>query len=672
MAQAPERRRKGKVPAPELSPRKQVPDPGAPAEGKSEAPAGREDPGDETSGDTKLVNALESNPEFFKDPLRGTSLGKCAIEQYIGEGKTSIVYRAHYQPLKRTVAVKVLQAAMTKVPAVVRVFQLEGRAVAAIDHENVLKIYDVGEDRGYHYMVLELLKGKNLLEIIEHAPEKRLPVEEALRYVQQAARGLAAAQRKNLVHRDIKPQNLVIEPDGTLKIVDFGLAAESEGAFSGGRLGTPHYMSPEQCRGENASAKSDIYSLGITLFHMLVGHPPFAGKHTKEEIIEEHLKGRRLEPEKLRKDLSRAVGDLVRRMTRMETAARPSAPEVYEQIAKLRPEDLSPADAEKRGARAIRGARRKAPVPPVALAAAGLGLVGIVAFLLTRGSPEEPRRPVETATTAPAPAPPPVASVPKTAVPATLDEELRQMFAEAEREEQTKNLREAHRMYINVLRKAPAGSTWEARAKAAALALKDLIDVDKEPSGRTYVTPAESRQAGEEFEKALPGWYDRLKTLQGTDVKTAMAEFLPRTRAQTPERQRIEDEMRRAAYVEQLAELVFSRAHSLSAGKERWSRYEMGTSDDLVVTLADAKGVHVVDTSVERAEPEVKAWGQLPPRTIVRLLDAVRSEQSPRENLCLGWFCKLVGHDLAETYFENALQLDHSAAMKAEVAAARQ
>ncbi|MGH7161930.1 MAG: serine/threonine-protein kinase, partial [Planctomycetota bacterium] len=315
-------------------PRKIPPTPGGEPEPR------QRDPGSETSADTKLVNAKETTPEFFKDPLIGQTLGKCRIEKLLGEGQTAIVYRAHYEPLNRTVAVKVLQAHMTKVPAVVKVFQQEARAVAALDHENVLKIYDVGEDRGSHYIVLELLRGKNLLKIIEEAGGEGLPAADALEYTRQAAAGLAAAHRKNLVHRDIKPQNLVVEPDGTLKIVDFGLAAEAEGAFSGGMLGTPHYMSPEQCRGEHAKANSDVYALGITLFHLLVGHPPHAGKTTKEEIIAEHLKGRRLEPERVRRHLPKVLGELVRRMTRMEPATRPSSAAVLEWIGKLKPETL--------------------------------------------------------------------------------------------------------------------------------------------------------------------------------------------------------------------------------------------------------------------------------------------------------------------------------------------
>jgi predicted Ser/Thr protein kinase len=140
---------------------------------------GKRDVGSETTPDTRHVNAHESDPELIKDPLVGKTLGKCKIDKLLGEGRTAVVFRANFKPLKRTVAVKVLQDHMKKFPAVVRVFQQEGRNVAALDHENVLKIYDVGEDRGHHYLVLELLKGKDLLKLIE-AEGGGLQVEDAL------------------------------------------------------------------------------------------------------------------------------------------------------------------------------------------------------------------------------------------------------------------------------------------------------------------------------------------------------------------------------------------------------------------------------------------------------------------------------------------------------------
>ncbi|MGQ0612651.1 MAG: serine/threonine-protein kinase [Planctomycetaceae bacterium] len=640
------------------------------------APAGHEDPGSDTSPDARLVNALETDPAFFKDPLIGTTLGKCNIEKYIGEGKTAIVYRAQYQPLKRTVAVKVLQSAMTEIPAVLRVFQQEGRAVAAIDHGNVLKIYDVGEDRGFHYMVLELLRGKNLLEIIEAAEGGRLPVEEALHYTKQAAKGLGAAHRKNLVHRDIKPQNLVIEPGGTLKIVDFGLAAESEGAFSGGRLGTPHYMSTEQCRGEHASNASDIYSLGITLFHMLVGHPPYSGLQTKEAIIAEHLKARKLEPEKLRPDLPRPVADLVRRMTRADAALRPLAAEVFDLIDKIEAGKGGKADAVRRGGRHGRGARQSGAPPVGLIAGGGILVLLVIVLLMSSGKSPAPEPAGTEAAQAPAPPPDPKPARADPKGPAakagTLDEQLQELFAQAEQEEKTGNNREAQYLYNQVLLKAPEGSAWARRAKAAAVALKELIDAGAGPrEKKVYISVGDSARAGEEFAGRRPEWNRRLALMESATVRAEMEAFVQRTRAESPERLDVEAALRLVGYIEGLLEMASTRGHTLSAGKERWSRYDIQASGDLAVVGADAAGVRVADTSEEQAQPTARPWASLAPRTVIRFLDALRNEQSPRENLWLGFYCTLVGSDLAETYFSNALVLEDGAPFRAEIEAAR-
>ncbi len=652
-----------------------TPDPKKRQERGPDASAEDRDPGSDTSPDARLVNAMESDPAFFKDPLIGTTLGKCNIEKYLGEGKTAIVYRAHYQPLKRTVAVKVLQSAMTAIPAVLRVFQQEGRAVAAIDHENVLKIYDVGEDRGYHYMVLELLRGKNLLEIIEAGEGGRLPVEEALHYTKQAAKGLGAAHRKNLVHRDIKPQNLVVEPGGTLKIVDFGLAAESEGAFSGGRLGTPHYMSTEQCRGEHASNASDIYSLGITLFHMLVGHPPFSGLQSKEEIIEEHLKAKKLEPEKLRPDLPRPVADLVRRMTRADAALRPLAPEVFDLIDKIEAGKAGRGDDMRRGGRAGRGARKPGAPPVGLIVGGGILVLVVVVLLMTMGKspPAETAGTGEAEDLAPPPAKP-ARSDPKgpPAKPGTLDEQLQELFAQAEQEEKTGNNKEAQFLYNQVLLKAPEGSVWARRAKAAAVALKDLINAGAEPRAKkVYISVGDSARAGEEFAGKRPEWNRRLALMESAAVRAEMEAYLPRMRAESPERLDVEAALQRLGYIEGLLEMASMRGHTLSAGKERWSRYDIQASGDLAVVGADAAGVRVADTSEEEPQPTTLPWATLAPRTVIRLLDALRSEQSPRENLWLGFYCTLVGNELAETYFSNALVLEDGAPFRAEIAAAR-
>jgi serine/threonine-protein kinase len=628
------------------------------------------DPGSDTSAHARLVNAHESEPGFFKDPLIGQTLGKCKITKLLGEGKTAIVYQAFYKPLRRTVAVKVLQEHMKRVPAVLRVFQQEGRAVAALDHENVLKIYDVGEDKGQHYLVLEFLHGRNLLQKIDEAGGQGLPVEEALEYVRQAAAGLAAAHRKNLIHRDIKPQNLVVEPDGLLKIVDFGLAAEAEGAFAGGRLGTPHYMSPEQCRGENARTASDVYALGITLYHMLVGHPPYSGRPTTEEIVEEHLKGNRLEPEKLRRGLPPKVGDLVRRMTRMDPEQRPAATEILDLIAKLEPGRLS----QRTSRQAVKSATRRLAIgrkgQPLLLGAGAVLLLGIVAIFAMGGGEEEeppPATPPATVKAEPAPA---KKAEPKPTVPKSLEDELKQLLAEARREEKTGNFEQAHYLYSQVLLKAPAGSQYATEAEAAARTVKELVNAERGKTRidrKSIITVSQSQAAGKEYEAKTAEFLERLKRFEGTAVREELTALRDRTREGTPERVAIEKGLVRAGYVEGLVGLL-DRASTLAGGSREWTRYDL-TGEPLEIVEAGPEALVLKD--IDTGEPRRVQWAALRPQVVVNLFDALRNAKSAAETLWVAYLCQLLGDNRAGQYFEYALLLDSGESMRTQVQALR-
>ena len=165
-------------------------------------------------------------------------------------------------------------------PELVERFHSEAKAIAKIDNENVLKIYDVGTEGEHHYMVVELLEGE---EILRPDPAREEQVEvptDALRILRQAANGLAAAHAKGIIHRDIKPQNLFLLEDGTVKVVDFGLARPATTSRRE-RVGTPHYMAPEVCETGVADLGSDVYALGIVLYHLLIGHPPYAGERVQ-------------------------------------------------------------------------------------------------------------------------------------------------------------------------------------------------------------------------------------------------------------------------------------------------------------------------------------------------------------------------------------------------------
>ena len=636
------------------------------------------DSGGETRADTRAVNAHESDPTLYKEALVGQTIGKCRIEALIGEGKTAVVFRAEYAPLHRTVAVKVLQEHLKKLPAVVKVFQQEGRAVAAMDHENILKIYDVGVDRGHHYLVLELLAGDTLLAEIESHPNGEFPIERALEIVRQAANGLTAAHRKNLVHRDIKPQNMVIEPDKTLKIVDFGLAAEAEGAFSGGRLGTPHYMSPEQCRGEMAGTASDIYALGITLYHRLVGHPPSAGRTTTDEIIEGHLDGQRLEPEKLRRDLPKSVADLVRRMTRMDMARRPSAKDVRDALAKSRPSGDKPATRAARRGR-VRGARRRTrqSSPVGLLLVVGVVLLALIAFALVGGEEEDRDGGGATEKTVVAPDPTPERKQ-KRPKAEKLDRDTRARIAEllkkARKTEQAGNLEAALLSYQQVVLIAAVEGTEAYNEAAAAIkVLKKRIDRKykgvRPKKGDSYIPVHQSQAAGREFETRRGPWKASLMRLDFRTVLDEMAEFVSKTRKDSAERGVMELALRRARYIENLVKMAETRAAGLDAGEEFWSSYDYNASGDLIVVGASEKGVSLKDQ--ETGATRELAWIGIDRDTLVGFLDTLRSGTSGNQALWMAYYCLLHGDPRADQYFDLALMSDASPEMAAEVRALR-
>jgi serine/threonine-protein kinase len=206
--------------------------------------------------------------------------GRYRLGRSLGRGGFSEVRSAEDGVLGREVAVKLLAGAAGQ-PDLVRRLDREARALARLSHPNVVAVYDAGLDGPDAYVVMELLAGPSLAELL--ADRGPLPVPVAVQYARQAAAALAAAHAIGIVHRDVKPGNLVLAADGTVKVVDFGIAAISFGTATftatATSLGTPAYLSPEQAAGQAAGPGSDLYSLGCVLFALLTGEPPFAGEH---------------------------------------------------------------------------------------------------------------------------------------------------------------------------------------------------------------------------------------------------------------------------------------------------------------------------------------------------------------------------------------------------------
>ncbi len=201
------------------------------------------------------------------------------IIEKIGTGGMSDVYRAKDHKLNRMVAVKVLKQEFSENANFVSKFKVEAQAAAGLMHPNVVNVYDVGEESGINYIVMELVEGITLKKYIEK--KARLSVRETTSIAMQIALGIEAAHNKHIIHRDIKPQNVIISNEGKVEVTDFGIAkAATSNTITSNVMGSVHYTSPEQARGGYSDEKSDIYSLGITMFEMLTGRVPFNGDTT--------------------------------------------------------------------------------------------------------------------------------------------------------------------------------------------------------------------------------------------------------------------------------------------------------------------------------------------------------------------------------------------------------
>src|SRR5918999_107132 len=253
----------------------------------------------------------------------GTKLnGRYALESKLGSGGMSTVYLARDETLERWVAVKILHQEISDQPDQIERFRREARTVAQLSHPNLVAVIDAGEDGGHPYIVFEYVEGETLKQRI--ARLGGLEVQEAVAYAIEVARGLTVAHSRQMVHRDVKPQNVLIDPDGRAKLTDFGISRqlEKDGLTATGRvLGTTDYVAPEQALGHGADPRSDVYSLGVVLYEMLTGEVPFhadsqvgvAMKHVNEELPD---------VQRRRPEVSAATALVVERATAKDPAQR--------------------------------------------------------------------------------------------------------------------------------------------------------------------------------------------------------------------------------------------------------------------------------------------------------------------------------------------------------------
>ncbi|WP_337177122.1 serine/threonine-protein kinase [Paludisphaera sp.] len=251
---------------------------------------------DSSSGQYDRTASWSGPKKAAPRDLSGMVLGDFRVDRLLGRGGMGEVYLAEQISLKRPVALKVLLPEWVSRPAYLSRFSIEATAVAKLNHSNIVQVYALGEADGVHYIAMEYVEGTNLREYLIRKGSLDLPL--ALSIMRQSASAIGAAGEVGLIHRDIKPENLLLTRKGRLKVADFGLCRDMDSdrhhvTQQGTTMGTPLYMSPEQAQGHALDHRSDLYSLGVTYYHMIVGEPPFradsalalALKHVREQPV---------------------------------------------------------------------------------------------------------------------------------------------------------------------------------------------------------------------------------------------------------------------------------------------------------------------------------------------------------------------------------------------------
>ena len=255
--------------------------------------------------------------------LVGKILGnRYEVIEKIGSGGMATVYEAKCKLLNRKVAIKVLKDEFSNDAEFIKRFQVEAQSAASLSHPNIVSIYDVGDEDGLHYIVMEIIKGKTLKEIIKE--NGRLPWEEAVNIASQIASGLEQAHKNHIVHRDIKPHNIIITKDGVAKVTDFGIAKavsnSTINAYST-TVGSVHYFSPEHARGGYTDEKSDIYSLGVVLYEMVTGRLPYEGD-TPVTVALKHLQEEAEPPKSIVSTIPESLNQIIMKAMKKEVSER--------------------------------------------------------------------------------------------------------------------------------------------------------------------------------------------------------------------------------------------------------------------------------------------------------------------------------------------------------------
>ncbi len=273
--------------------------------------------------------------------LVGKEISGCEILTKVAEGGMGAVFKARHKALNRIVCVKILSPALANDKKAVTLFLTEARAIAELDHPNIVNVYNVGKEQGYYFIVMSFVEGQTLSAMLKK--ERVLPIGRVLDLFEGVLKGLSVAHEKGIIHRDIKPSNILITPQGQPKIVDFGIAKKvdkEKGSTKTTELaGTAYFIAPEQALGKDIDTRADLYSIGASMYYVLTGHFPYNGKNTIE-IIQKHINEPVPNPSKLRSDLPGWLSLAIQKLMSKNPDERfQTAKETYMYFNKMRAEE---------------------------------------------------------------------------------------------------------------------------------------------------------------------------------------------------------------------------------------------------------------------------------------------------------------------------------------------
>ena len=314
--------------------------------------------------------------------------GRYELEQLVGSGGMSSVYRAHDRMLERKVALKILHSRLGEDGEYVERFRREARAAAQLAHPNIVTVIDRGEDEGRQFIVFEYIDGKTLKQIVD--AEGPLPIEEVLALGVGMASGLAFAHERGIVHRDVKPQNVLLNGDGRPKVTDFGIArsldVERGVTQTGTVLGTSNYIAPEQASGQPVDDRSDVYSFGVVLYELLTGEVPFPGE-SFVAVAMKHINEPPPSVLERRPDAPPRLAALVDSMLEKDHAFRPSMDEVVAELESIRRDPSGEGETVVRPRPAVATRRRRSRWPLLVAFLGVLVIAGAVAGVLLNDEP---------------------------------------------------------------------------------------------------------------------------------------------------------------------------------------------------------------------------------------------------------------------------------------------